>query len=277
MVSVTNMSRNVDSGENRILGAFRQARLTKSAAVMPYFTLGYPDLDQSLDIVKAIAPHADLLELGVPFSDPIADGPTIQRSTQVALERGASASWCLRSVGELRKAGIDIPILLMGYYNPILAYGETEFVRDSANAGADGFIVPDLPPEESGQLRESADRFGLVTVYFLAPTSNRPRTKMVAAGAKGFIYLVSVTGVTGARSSLSQDHSEMIERIRMQSDVPVGVGFGISTPDQAAEVGRYADGIIVGSALIDAVDRSPDKPAAAASFVRSLELALSLE
>jgi tryptophan synthase alpha chain len=165
----------------------------------------------------------------------------------------------------------------MGYYNPILAYGQTQFVRDAADAGADGFIVPDLPPEESGQMRKSAEQYGLVIVNFLAPTSNRRRTKLVAEGAKGFIYLVSVTGVTGARRSLSEDIPEMVGRIRTQSDVPVAVGFGISTPEQAAEVGRYADGIIVGSALIDAVDRSSDKPAAAASFVRSLEIALRLE
>jgi len=244
---------------------------------MPYFTLGYPDFDQSLSIVKAIAPHSDLLELGVPFSDPIADGPTIQRSTQAALEHGADTARCLRSVRELRTAGVDAPVLLMGYYNPILAYGETQFVRDAADAGADGFIVPDLPPEESGQIRKLVEQYGLVIVNFLAPTSNHRRTKLVAEGAKGFIYLVSVTGVTGARSSLSEDIPEMVGRIRTQSDVPVAVGFGISTPEQAAEVGRYADGIIVGSALIDAVDRSSDKPAAAANFVRSLEVALRLE
>jgi tryptophan synthase alpha chain len=277
LISDTNNSEENGIGQHRILRAFKQAQRTKSAAVMPYFTLGYPDLDRSLSIIKAIALHSDLLELGVPFSDPIADGPTIQRSTQVALEQGANTTWCLHGVRELRKAGVDTPILLMGYYNPILAYGESKFIRDAADAGIDGLIVPDLPPEESGQLRKSAEEWGLVNVNFLAPTSNRRRTKQVAAAAKGFIYLVSVTGVTGARSRLSEDLAEIVERIRAQSNLPVAVGFGISTPEQAAEVGQYADGIIVGSALIDAVDRSSDKPAAAASFVRSLEIALSLE
>lgn len=266
-----------NSGEDRILRAFRQAKETKLAAVMPYFTLGYPDLERSISIIKSIAPHSDLLELGVPFSDPIADGPTIQHSTQVALEQGADTASCLRGVRELRAAGVDTPILLMGYYNPILAYGEIQYVQDAAEAGADGFIVPDLPPEESGTLRESAEQCGLVIVNFLAPTSNRQRTELVIEGARGFVYLVSVTGVTGARSNLREDIPEMVGLIRARSDVPVAVGFGISTPEQAAEVGRYADGIIVGSALLDAVDGSSDKSAAAASFVRSLELALRLE
>ena len=264
-------------GLNRILQAFVRAKRTKSAAVMPYFTLGYPDFEQSLNIVKAIAPHSDLLELGVPFSDPIADGPTIQRSTQVALENGADTGSCLRGVRQLRQAGVETPILLMGYYNPILAYGELNYARDAADAGADGFIIPDLPPEESGELQESAEQCGLVVINFLAPTSNRWRIKQVVKRAKGFIYLVSVTGVTGARGALSEDLSQMVQRIREQSNVPIAVGFGISTPDQAVQVGRYADGIIVGSALIDAVDRSLDKPAVAARFVRSLESALSQE
>jgi tryptophan synthase alpha chain len=266
-----------NDGRRRISQAFRRAAQTKTAALMPYFTLGYPDLEQSLKIIKAIAPYSDLLELGVPFSDPIADGPTIQRSTQLALDQGINTTLCLRSVRRLREAGVDTPILLMGYYNPILAYGESRYVHDAAEAGADGFIVPDLPPEEAATLTATADEHGLALVYFLAPTSDSRRIERVIAGARGFIYMVSVTGVTGARNRLSGDLAQLVKHVRSQSDLPVAVGFGIGTPEQATEVGKYADGVIVGSALINAVDQATEKPAAAAAFVRSLEIGLRLD
>lgn len=264
-------------GEQAIGRAIARANEYKQAALMPYFTLGYPDLDESLRIIAAIAPHADLLELGVPFSDPIADGPTIQRSTQRALEQGVNTASCLQSVRELRAAGIDTPMLLMGYYNPILAYGERAYVQDAADAGVDGFIVPDLPPEEASTLAAAAHERGLAIIYFLAPTSNERRIHLVARLATGFIYMVSVTGVTGARKNLQQNLAQLVERVRTRSQLPVAVGFGISTPDQAAEVASYADGIIVGSALIDAVDEANDKPAAAAAFVGQLERGLLKE
>lgn len=264
-------------GEPAIGRAIARAGKKKQAALMPYFTLGYPDFEESLKIIAAIAPHADLLELGVPFSDPIADGPTIQRSTQRALEKGMNTRSCLQGVRELRAAGIDTPILLMGYYNPILAYGEQKYVRDAADAGADGFIVPDLPPEEASTLKAAAQERGLAIIYFLAPTSNQKRIDLVVREASGFIYLVSVTGVTGARKKLQVNLAQLVEQIRSRSQLPVAVGFGISTPDQAAEVASYADGIIVGSALIDAVDEAADKPAAAAAFVRGLERGLLKE
>ena len=264
-------------GRRQISRAFKRAVETKTAALMPYFTLGYPDLEQSLKVIKAIAPFSDLLELGVPFSDPIADGPTIQRSTQLALDQGVNTAQCLRSVRRLREVGVDKPILLMGYYNPILSYGERRFVHDAAEAGADGFIIPDLPPEEATTLRAAADEHGLALVYFLAPTSDSQRIEHVVAGAQGFIYMVSVTGVTGARGSLSGNLAQLVRQVRSQSDLPVAVGFGIGTPEQAAEVGSYADGVIVGSALINAVDGAVDKPSAAAAFVRSLEIGLRLD
>jgi tryptophan synthase alpha chain len=229
-----------------------------------------------LEIITAIAPYSDLLELGVPFSDPIADGPTIQRSTQQALDQETDTAACLRSVAELRAAGIDTPILLMGYYNPILAYGEQAYVNDAADAGVDGFIVPDLPPEEALSLQAAAEERRMVVVYFLAPTSDQERIDLVVQEAKGFIYMVSVTGVTGARSNMQLDLSQLVAQIRDRSQTPVAVGFGISTPVQAASVAEYADGVIVGSALIDAVDRADDQPVAAAQFVRSLNDALTL-
>ena len=276
MISEAAQSRD-NLGQQRIGRAFKRAVQTKTAALMPYFTLGYPDLEESLKIIKAIAPHSDLLELGVPFSDPIADGPTIQRSTQQALDQGMNTTLCLRSVRRLREAGVETPVMLMGYYNPILAYGESRYVHDAADAGVDGFIIPDLPPEEATALKATADERGLALVYFLAPTSNRRRIELVIAGARGFIYMVSVTGVTGARNKLSGDLARLVTQVRSQSDLPVAVGFGIGTPEQAAEVAEYADGVIVGSALIDAVDQATDKPGAAAAFVRSLETSLKLD
>ena len=261
-------------GERAIARAFEIALARKSAALMPYFTLGYPDLEGSVEIIKAIAPHSDLLELGIPFSDPIADGPTVQRSTQAALEQGVDTASCLLGVRMLRSAGFDIPVLLMGYYNPILAYGVEKFVNDAADAGADGFIVPDLPPEEAYELKRAAEQRGLAVILFLAPTSNRRRIELVVSEAVGFIYMVSVAGVTGARSKVNEDLAQKVTYLQAKSKLPVAVGFGISAPGQAAEVASYADGIIVGSALIDAVDRASNKPAAAAEFVRSLESVL---
>jgi tryptophan synthase alpha chain len=272
-------------GRERIQAAFGAIRPRKRAALMPYFTLGYPDRNTSLAVIEAIAPYSDLIELGVPFSDPIADGPTIQRSTQVALENGMTTVGCLEALTELRRRGVSTPVLLMGYYNPVLAYGEAQYVRDAAEAGADGFIVPDLPPEEALTLESLASDAGLALIHFLAPTSQPARVTAVARRAAGFIYLVSLTGITGARAGLAQGLAEFVNRVRAETDVPLAVGFGISTPEQAAAVGELADGVIVGSALINAVERAGideatmdgvarAKAAAAAGFVRSLADAL---
>lgn len=262
------------NGRARISAAFQTAQQERVAALMPYFTLGYPDRETSLAVLEAIAPYSDVLEVGVPFSDPLADGPTIQRSTQIALEKGATTAACLAMVSELRQRGVNTPALLMGYYNPILAYGPQRYVQDAAAAGADGFIVPDLPPEEAGEVEALAAEAGLVLVHFLAPTSSLTRIYVVAARAQGFIYLVSLTGVTGARASLQGNLADFVARVRAHTSVPLAVGFGIGTPEQAAAVGQMADGVIVGSALINAVDAAEDKPAAAAEFVRRLQQAL---
>jgi tryptophan synthase alpha chain len=241
---------------------------------MPYFTLGYPDRGTSLDVVAAIAPFSDLIELGVPFSDPLADGPTIQRSTQIALENGTTTADCLQMVRELRQRGVTRPFMLMGYYNPILAYGPEAYVQDAAAAGADGFIVPDLPFEEADEFEQLATAAGMVLVHFLAPTSNPERIKLIAGRAKGFIYLVSLTGVTGARRQLDTGLGAFVARVRAQATVPLAVGFGISTPEQASAVGEMVDGVIVGSALVKTAGEAAQKPAAAAAYVRSLQEAL---
>lgn len=263
------------TGEQRIAAAFEKALQRQNAAFMPYFTLGYPDRETSLSIIEAIAPYSDLLELGVPFSDPLADGPTVQHSTQRALAQGTTTAGCLEMVRKLRGRGVTVPFLLMGYYNPILAYGEARYVEDAAEAGADGFIVPDLPLEEAGPLMRRADEAGLALIQMLAPTSPALRVARAAASARGFIYLVSLTGVTGARSELAAGLRRFVNSVREQTPTPLAVGFGIGTPQQAAEVAKMADGIIVGSALIDAVRQAPgNEVEAAAAFVKSLNDAL---
>jgi len=263
------------SGLERIAAAFRSARTDGRAALMPYYTLGFPDPASSLEILLAIAgAGADLIELGLPFSDPLADGPTIQRSTQVALQNGTTTAGCLELVSELRRRGVRQPLLLMGYVNPLIAYGLKAFVEAAASAGADGFIIPDLPPEEAGELEALCRERDLALVYLLAPTSPSARIETVAARTTGFLYLVSLTGVTGARSTLQEGLDAFASRVREAAHTPLAVGFGISTPDQARRVGKLVDGVIAGSALIDAVERSPDPAKAAADFVQSLREAL---
>lgn len=273
---MTRRQRDTVTGEGRIAAAFARAAARGSAALMPYYTLGYPDRRTSLEVISAIAADSDLLELGVPFSDPLADGPTIQHSTQQALAAGTTTASCLEMVAELRGRGVTTPALLMGYTNPILAYGEAAYARDAATAGADGFIVPDLPPEEAEAFEALAAAAGLVLVPFLAPTSDPARVRRIAARARGFIYMVSLTGVTGTDAGPDEALAGFVRRVQEQARVPVAVGFGIKTAAQAAAVGRYADGVIVGSALIRAVDAAleeaaPEEPAAAArAFVSGL-------
>ncbi|HCE17142.1 MAG TPA: tryptophan synthase subunit alpha [Anaerolinea thermolimosa] len=263
------------SGIQRISRAFQQAREAGYAALMPYFTLGYPDAPTSLEVIEAMAEAgADLIELGVPFSDPLADGPTIQHSTHMALEKGMSVRACLELTAELRRRGVRQPFLLMGYVNPILAYGVERYVADAARSGADGLIVPDLPPEEAETLEAACRDHGLALVYLVSPTSPPERVALVAGRTGGFLYLVSLTGVTGARSELPPGLADFIARVRQVACTPLAVGFGISTPQQARLVGQLADGVIVGSALIEAAGRDGHPAQAAADFIRALKQAL---
>ncbi len=239
------------SGVERIRAAFQQAKQENRAAFMPYHALGYPDRARSLAVIRELAGvGADLFELGIPFSDPLADGPTVQTATYQALTQGTTVADCLTMARELREQGVEQPFCAMSYYNPILSYGEERFVQEAAAAGVDGLIVPDLPPEEAGSLERACRAAGLATVYLLAPTSTEARIRAVAARATGFIYLVSVTGVTGARQALPPDLVDFVARVRRHTDLPLAVGFGISSGAQAAQVAAIADGVIVGSALV---------------------------
>lgn len=254
---------------NRIENAFKSKPI-----FMPYFPLGYPDLATSVDVIEALAKNgADLIEVGLSFSDPLADGPVIQQATQVALEKGITVKKSLEAVKELCKRGVDIPLILMGYYNPMLAYGLEKFIRDAKEAGADGFIIPDLPLEEAEEFTFVAGDMPLIQM--LAPTSPDERMEAIARNAKGFIYLVSVTGVTGERREISNDLGDLIARVRSHTHVPVCVGFGIGTPEQAKQVGQLADGVIVGSACVKAIGVSENPAATAREFAREFRQALS--
>ncbi len=246
-----------------------------TAALMPYFTIGYPDYRTSLDVIEACAhAGADLMELGIPFSDPLADGPTIQHSTQVALRNGITVQRCLEAVQALRTRRVSIPLVLMGYINPVLSYGMDKFVHATARVGASGLIIPDLPPEEAGELQDLCLEHGLDLVFLLPPNSAEARLHFIAHQSRGFVYLVSVTGTTGARQTLPVELAEFVGRVRLHTNKPLAVGFGISTPGQAAEVSRIADGVIVGSALLKAVEQAGDAVKAAGDFVRSLKEAI---
>ncbi|MBI1296015.1 tryptophan synthase subunit alpha [bacterium] len=239
------------TGIERVRAVFEKAKREGHAAFMPYHAMGYPTRERTLEVVSALAESgADLFEIGIPFSDPLADGPTIQEATYMALTQGTTVADCLEMVRELRGQGVEQPFCAMSYYNPILAYGEERFVQDAVAAGIDGLIVPDLPPGESELLEEACRRAGLAIIFFLAPTSNEERIRTVAAHATGFIYLVSITGITGARADLPPDLVDSVHRVRRYTDLPVAVGFGISNREQASRVAALADGVIVGSALV---------------------------
>lgn len=259
-------------GVAAIKAMFARAKARGRAAFLPYFPIGYPDYAASLATVKALADAGvDGFEIGIPFSDPIADGPTIQAATQVALEDGATVRRCLEAVRTLREQGVAQPMLMMGYANPLVAYGTDAFVRDARAAGADGLIVPDLPPEEAAMFADCCRSEGLALVFMLAPTSNDERIKLASAAATGFIYVVSLTGITGARRELPAYLKDFIARLRASTDKPLVLGFGISTPEHAREVSRLTDGFIVGSALVRAGGESVESARAlAASMVSAI-------
>jgi tryptophan synthase alpha chain len=258
---------------SRIGDTFARCKAEGKTALMPYHTAGFPTLEMSKQIIRALVEAgADMVEIGVPFSDPIADGTAVQRTSQIALHNGVRIRHCIQLVRELRAEAITAPFLLMGYYNPILKYGIERFVADSAEAGVDGFIVPDLPAEESTALREACVAHGRDLIFMVAPTSTDQRLDIAAERGSGFLYCVSVKGVTGARETMSDTLGEYIARIRRHTDLPLAIGFGISKPEHVRQVGEIADGAIVGAALINALNAVPDdeKPAAAQRFMRYL-------
>ncbi len=262
---------------NRIDQAFERARAEKRAALIVFVTAGDPDLATTAELIPELAAAgADIIELGIPHSDPIGEGPTIQISSQRALARRTTLADILDLVRRVR-AVCDVPLVLMGYLNNVLAYGDERLAKDAGSAGADGLIVSDVPFEETTRLSSACAEHGVHRVLLVAPTSTPERTVRIAAASRGFVYCVAVTGVTGARRELPADLEQLVARIRRVTPTPVGVGFGVSTPAQAAQVARLADGVIVGSALVSRIDAAPDREAAiraAREFVAELSAAV---
>lgn len=256
----------------RITEVFRALRARDEAALIPYLTVGYPSMEGTRELLCAIVDAgADLVELGIPFSDPLADGATLQRTSHLALERGASLRGALELVAALRDR-VRVPLLLMSYYNPLLRMGDDLFAREAAAAGVDGVIVPDLPVEESALLGAACRAEGIDLVGMVAPTTPEERVSAIAARTTGFVYCVALRGVTGARSHLPDTLQGLVGRVRRATDLPVAVGFGISSAEQARRVAAIADGVVVGSALMDGIDGNPADPAAAAArFVADLK------
>ncbi|MBI2204626.1 MAG: tryptophan synthase subunit alpha [Candidatus Rokubacteria bacterium] len=245
---------------SRLESVFTRLRAAGERALMPYFTAGDPSLELTRRLViEAARRGADVVELGVPFSDPIADGPVIQRASGRALANGASLRRVLETVTELRRE-IDTPLVLMTYYNPILAFGLEAFAETATKVGVDGVIVPDLPPEEAGPFAAEAEPAGLDLIYLVAPTSTTARMRMIARRTRGFVYVVSLTGVTGERQELPKDLADQIRKLRAVTTKPLCVGFGVGRPEQAATVGALADGVIVGSAIVRLVEERAASP-----------------
>ena len=246
---------------NRLRAAFDALRRRRERALMPYFTAGDPSLATTRRlVVEAARRGADIVELGIPFSDPLADGPVIQRATQRALAAGTTLARALDLVREIRTE-TAVPLVFLTYYNPVLAFGLKAFCSTAVEAGADGVLVADLPPEEAGPLREEAQAAGLDLSHFVAPTTTPERMRKIARATGAFLYMVSLTGVTGARSELPADLTDHLRMLRAVTTKPICVGFGIASPEHAAAVGRVADGIIVGSALVNLVERHASSPA----------------
>ncbi|MFA5375077.1 MAG: tryptophan synthase subunit alpha [Dehalococcoidia bacterium] len=260
---------------NRIDAFFNTARRSKRKALIAYLTVGYPTAEATIDIATALVDGGcDMIELGIPFSDPLADGATIQHASQRALESGITPRKCLEVAAELRKR-VDIPLLFMGYYNPTLHYGLDKFCAASRKAGIDGFIIPDLPPDEGGEAEIVMKKHGINLVYLVAPTSDTDkRLRFVTGRANGFIYVVSLKGVTGARAAVSTDIDKFISRVRRVTDKPLCVGFGISTPEQAQRVARLADGVIIGSRILDIIEKSKHPASDVKAFIAEVRAAI---
>lgn len=259
-------------GAAALAAAFARCRDERRAALVPYVTAGHPSLAATPDVLLALADAgADVIELGVPFSDPLADGPTIQRSSHEAIRAGADLAWTLRTLEAFRRER-DVPVVLFTYLNPLLRHGVDRFLADAEAAGADGVLLTDLPVGADPELEARLAASPLARIPLAAPTTPPERLRRVAEAAEGFLYYVSRTGVTGARTELAAGLEREVAALRAVSPVPVAVGFGISTPEQAARVAAVADGVVVGSALVDALGREGVE--GAGRLARSLRAAM---
>ncbi|MDD2680031.1 MAG: tryptophan synthase subunit alpha [Candidatus Omnitrophica bacterium] len=258
---------------NRIAKKFKELKKAKQKAFIAFITAGYPSLAVTEKLIYAFDKiGVDILELGVPFSDPMADGPVIQEASQQALKKHTRLIDILNLVKKARRH-VNMPICLMTYYNPVFCFPENRFILEAKKSGVDGVIIPDLPPEEGRGFIQAAKRKGLDTICFLSPTSSRKRVKLIARVTQGFIYYVSLTGVTGARSKLPADIRKNINLIKRYTRKPICVGFGVSTPYQAREIKKIADGVIIGSAIVKKIKENlgaPDLIRKVSGFVAKL-------
>lgn len=259
---------------NRIDTVFKANRSRGRKSLVMFVSAGDPDLAFTEALVPAIAAAgADIIEIGVPFSDPMADGPTIQEASQRALAAGTTLAKILGMVGRLRGAGLETPLVLFSYYNVILQYGVEALAADSAKYGIDAWLVVDLPPEEEAEILPAMQRHGLHKITLLAPTTPPERARRLAGKATGFVYYITVTGVTGARMELPENLAEHLQAVKAAGSVPVVAGFGVSSPQQARMIARYVDGVVVGSKLIKTIADAPDR---AEAFKQATELVRSL-
>jgi tryptophan synthase alpha chain len=233
---------------------------TDGAAIVAFMTAGYPEPNEFLSVLQRIAAAADAVELGVPFSDPMADGVTIQRSSEQAIANGVNLHWIFDQL-EARDFELEAPVLMMSYLNPLLAFGYEALARRAKSAGVDGFLVPDLPYEESGELHAALDSEGLALVQFVTPATSAERVKMLTAASQGFVYAVTRTGITGGSSELPAELTDYLASVKAHSSLPVCAGFGVREARQVAQIAAHADGVIVGTALVEVLERGED-PAA---------------
>jgi tryptophan synthase alpha chain len=244
---------------SRISQTFEYLQKTHERALIPYVTAGDPDLEMTKRLVREMVRRgADIIEIGVPFSDPLADGPIIQRASQRALQGGTTLRKILQTVSELRHE-VDVPLVLMTYYNPVFRYGEEAFVADALDAGVDGIIVPDLPPEEGQSIIELTTDTPLEMIFLAAPTSTSARLALISEASRGFIYYVSRLGTTGVRDQLADDLRIMLEKVRASTSKPIAVGFGVSTPEHVRLVADLADGVVVASAILKLMEDLEDR------------------
>lgn len=266
-------------GDARIQQAFANAKAGGGRAFIPFITAGDPDLGSTVAITQGlVAGGADVIEWGIPYSDPLADGITVQMASQRALQAGTTSRKVLGAARALREAGCGVPLVLLVYANIMWRYGWEQFVHDAAEAGVDGVIVPDLPVEEGAALADLCRSTGLARIPLVAPTSNAARIRRVVAGGSGFVYCVSVTGVTGARGEMARGLQRYMERVRQESPLPLAIGFGISTPEQARQAAPLGDGVIVGSALIQELEQAhsvEERQSRAENFARRFKGALA--